>query len=42
MDASYEDRQKFAHVIELLSFEPSDVCAPGSITSSIIHQVRIL
>lgn len=40
MDASYEDRQKFAHVIELLSFEPSDVCAPGSITSSIIHQAE--
>lgn len=41
MDASYEDRQKFSHVIELLSFEPSDVCAPGSITSGIIQQVRI-
>ncbi|KAG2269695.1 hypothetical protein Bca52824_064250 [Brassica carinata] len=40
MDASYEDRQKFSHVIELLSFEPSDVCAPGSITSSIIQQAE--
>ncbi|CAN8291129.1 unnamed protein product [Cochlearia groenlandica] len=38
MDASYEDRQKFAHVIDLLSFEPSDVCAPGSITLGIIQQ----
>ncbi|KAF8049761.1 hypothetical protein N665_2121s0002 [Sinapis alba] len=40
MDASYEDRHKFAHVIELLSFEPSDVCAPGSITSGIIQQAE--
>ncbi|KAH0878665.1 hypothetical protein HID58_066059 [Brassica napus] len=40
MDASYEDRQKFSHVIELLSFEPSDVCAPGSITSGIIQQAE--
>lgn len=42
MDASYEDRQKFSHVIDLLSFAPSDVCAPGSITLSIIQQVSIL
>ncbi|CAH2034107.1 unnamed protein product [Thlaspi arvense] len=40
MDASYEDRQKFSHVIDLLSFEPSDVCAPGSITSSVIQQAE--
>lgn len=28
MDASYEGRQKFFHVIDLLSSAPSDVCAP--------------
>ncbi|XP_010499282.1 PREDICTED: 65-kDa microtubule-associated protein 8 [Camelina sativa] len=38
MDASYEDRQKFSHVIDLLSFAPSDVCAPGSITLDTIQQ----
>ncbi|ESQ34070.1 hypothetical protein EUTSA_v10007231mg [Eutrema salsugineum] len=40
MDASYEDRQKFSQVIDLLSFEPSDVCAPGSITLGIIQQAE--
>ncbi|CAA7018720.1 unnamed protein product [Microthlaspi erraticum] len=40
MDASNEDRQKFSHVVELLAFEPSDVCAPGSITLNIIQQAE--
>ncbi|CAD5313867.1 unnamed protein product [Arabidopsis thaliana] len=40
MDASYEDRQKFFHVIDLLSSAPSDVCAPGSITLDIIQQAE--